>query len=256
MRKIVIVEDEAVAAAHLQRLLAEVVPDATVDAVLQSIEETVEYFSHAEAPDLVFMDIHLADGPAFRIFDHVEIPCPVVFTTAYDQYALEAFKVNSIDYLLKPIDKCDLQRAIDKYDRLIASRDFDAASLAATVSRLSMLGAKPTYKRTFLIPMGERLIPLAVDTVACFCIKDGIAVALVDDGRSMALDAHLDTIMEQLDPDLFFRANRQYIVAYHAIKEINVWPIGKLALTLTVATPERVVVSKARVPEFERWYTK
>ncbi len=254
MRNIVIVEDEAVAAAHLQRLLADVMPDARVSAVLQSIAECVEYFgtpSNLQHDTIVFMDIHLADGPAFRIFERVDIPCPIIFTTAYDQYALDAFKVNSVDYLLKPISSADLQRAISKLDRLEGGSQFDVASLVESLSQ-----RQSTYKRTFLVPMGDKLVPLRVDDIACIYVDEGITRVLMADGApSMSLDEPLDAIMERLDPSFFFRANRQYIVAHSAISEISLWPIGKLALTLTVATPQRIIVSKARVPEFKSWYT-
>lgn len=253
MKQIVIIEDEAVAAQHLQRLLAEVMPDAHIDAVLQSIEETVEYFlqhntSHKTTSQLVFMDIHLADGPAFRIFDRVEISCPIIFTTAYDQYALQAFKVNSIDYLLKPIDKEKLRHALDKLEHLVENGGWKATD--------PKLLEPQTYKRTFLIPQSNRLVPLPVDNIACFCLDGGITRALLSTGEAaVAMDIALDTVMEELDPSLFFRANRQYIVHHDAIKVINLWPIGKLALTLNISTPDRIIVSKARVREFKRWYT-
>lgn len=253
MKHVVIIEDEAVAAQHLQRLLAEVLPDAHVDAVLQSIEESVEYFSSCQpvsvSTHLVFMDIQLADGPAFRVFDQVEIPCPVIFTTAYDQYALEAFKVNSIDYLLKPIDKAKLQHALHKLQHLVDSGAWRAENNIPPAPR--------TYKRTFLIPQADRLIPLPVDDIACFCLEEGVTRVFLSSGAPpVAMDTPLDSVMESLDPALFFRANRQYIVHHRAIKEINLWPIGKLALTLTVPTPGRIIVSKAKVPEFKQWYTK
>ncbi len=254
MRNIIIVEDETIAADHLQRLLADVMPDAHVAAVLQSIAECVEFFgipSNVQRGTIVFMDIHLADGPAFRIFERVDIPCPIIFTTAYDQYALDAFKVNSVDYLLKPISSADLQRALSKIDRLEGGSQLDLASLVESISL-----HQSTYKRTFLIPMGDKLVPLRVDDIACICVDDGITRVLMSNGApSMSLDEPLDAIMERLDPSLFFRANRQYIVAHSAISEISLWPIGKLALTLSIDTPQRIIVSKARVPEFKSWYT-
>lgn len=254
MKKIVIVEDETVAAAHLKRMLAEVLPDAEVVAVLQSIEECVEFFSHshdnASANDdisLVFMDIHLADGPAFKIFERVDIPYPIVFTTAYDEYALQAFKVNSIDYLLKPISANDLRHAVEKLHRLNPDN----------LRPLSQLASQPVFKSTFLIPMGGRLLPLHVDDIGCICLDEGTTRAILTSGAPpVSLDTPLDAMMERLDPDRFYRANRQYIVSRNAIHEISVWPIGKLALTLTVPTPTRIIVSKAKVPEFKRWYTR
>ena len=256
MKNIVIIEDEAIAAVHLQRLLAQAVPDASVLAVLQSIEEAVDYFKNSQStvPDVVFMDIHLADGPAFRIFDQVDIASPIIFTTAYDQYALQAFKVNSIDYLLKPIALDDLQRALDKQQRLAnvphpASPDLQ--------SLLSALRLPASGLKSLLIPIADKLVPLRADNIACACIHDGTTrIFLLDGAAPLSVDTPLDTLAQQLDPDLFFRANRQYLVNHRAIKEIALWPIGKLAVTLAVDTPDRIVVSKAKVPEFKQWFTK
>ena len=247
MKNILIVEDENIAAQHLQRLVAELLPDAHILATLQSIEESIEYLQQQPSPDLILSDIHLADGLSFRIFDQVHPPCPIIFTTAYDQYALEAFKVNSIDYLLKPINRDELQRALDKLETL----------LAPTHSQLAALGASMHHYRThFLVPMRDKLIPVPINQIACLYLEDKITRAILLDGHHQIIDRPLDSIMEQLDPSHFFRANRQYIVAHHAISEIALWPISKLALTLCVPTPDRIIISKARVSEFKQWYTK
>lgn len=250
MRTILIIEDEAIAAEHLRRLLLSIMPDATVLPPLQSIEESVEYFKAADnpQPDLCFMDIHLADGLAFHIFDEVDIECPLIFTTAYDQYALNAFKAGGIDYLLKPIAAEDLQHAIDKLERLGAT--VQRADIDALASNLR------SYQTHFLIPVHDKLIPVEISQVACFYLEDKVPRAIFYDGHEQTMDRPLDAIMDQLNPDLFFRANRQYIIAQNAVKEINIWPISKLAITLSVETPSRIIVSKARVGEFKRWYTK
>ena len=245
---IIIIEDEEIAVRNLQRLLAEELPDATVTAILPSIEESVEYLQQQPAPDLVFMDVHLADGISFRIFDTVDIACPIIFTTAYDQYALDAFRVNSIDYLLKPISRGDLHHAIQKLSSLSGN--------AQQTSVGKLLSQQVSYKSHFLIPVRDKLIPIDVKQIACLYLEDKITRAILFDGRQQIFDRPLDVIMEQLNPDLFFRANRQYIVAHSAIQEISIWPISKLALTLSVQTPDRIIVSKARVPEFKQWYTK
>lgn len=248
MKNIVIIEDEAVAAERLKRLIYELMPDATISATLQSIEESVECLKKAQQPDIVFMDIHLADGLALHIFDQVEITCPVVFTTAYDQYALDAFKAGAVDYLLKPVTKDDLQRTLDKLSRLQGSNSqHDITALMHSFKH---------YRKSFLIPIRDRLVPVEVSRVACFYLEDKIVRALMYDGGNQIMDRPLDAVMDELDPSLFFRANRQYIVALDAIKEINVWPIGKLALTLSVPTPDRIIISKAKVQEFKFWYTK
>ena len=254
MKKILIIEDEVIAAQHLQRTLAQLLPHFTLLGIIQSIEEGVEYFKHLDTsssapyPDLCFMDIHLADGLAFHIFDHVDIRCPIIFTTAYDEYALQAFKVNSVDYLLKPIGKDDLRHALDKLESLAAPQ--------STVPVESLVASFKHYRSHFLIPHLDRLVPVEVSQIACLYVEDRLTRAILMDGRKYTVDSPLDMVMDQLDPSLFFRANRQYIVAHRAVKEIYVWPIGRLALALAVATHDRIIISKARVPEFKTWYTQ
>lgn len=249
MKHILIIEDESIAAQHLERTLHDVIPDAQVDSILQSIEESVEYFKGGAHPDLVFLDIHLADGLSFRIFDSISIDCPIVFTTAYDQYALDAFKAGGFDYLLKPINRDDLQNTLSRLERL-------QAPSASQINTLSTQLKQKLYQSHFLIPMRDKLIPVEVKQVACLYLEDKISRAILLDGREQIIDRPLDVIMEHLDPERFFRANRQYIVSHDAIREISIWPISKLALTLSVPTPDRIIISKARVAEFKQWYTK
>lgn len=248
MTDILIIEDEHLAAISLQRMLAEIAPQYHVVAVLQSIEDAVEYFSTSPQPQLCFLDIHLADGVAFKIFDHVRVDCPIIFTTAYDQYAIEAFKVNSIDYLLKPINKLDLSRAIDKAQRLSSQPS------SLQLSQIQAMLSRRQYQSCFLIPVGDQLLPLEVEQAACFYIDDRITHILTYDGRQLSIDKPLDLLTEKLDPCLFFRANRQFVVARKAISTMTIWPIGKLALTLSVETPSRIIVPKAKVKEFKDWY--
>jgi len=255
-RTALIVEDESVAAQNLRLLLSQVQPGLSLLPTLQSIEETVEFFqSGAAMPDVVFMDIHLADGQAFHIFDQVSIRCPVVFTTAYDQYALQAFRANGIDYLLKPISKEDLLHAFEKLNLLAAgSATPDPAAAARLLEMLARTAH--TYQSCFLIPDRDRLIPVAADSIACIFLVSKNSVLLTLDGRRHPLDKPLDLLEERLNPDNFFRANRQYIVSRQAVKEISIWMLGKLSLKLCVDTPDRIVVSKARVSEFKEWFTR
>ena len=248
----VIIEDEQIAAQNLERLLHETSPGINVVAKLQSVEESIEFFSTDNAIDIVFMDIHLADGLSFSIFDSVTITAPIIFTTAYDQYALDAFKVNSIDYLLKPINKEDLTRAMQKYHTLEgkASKN-NSENLNALIETIK----KPRYKSYFLIPVLDKLVPLNVNDIAYIYLDDKISRAVTFNGQSHALDKPLDTIFTQLDPTKFFRANRQYIIAHTAVSDITLWPLSKLHVTLNVATPEKIIVSRARVAEFKDWYT-
>ena len=268
--KAIIIEDELIAAQNLSRMLGEVAPETTVGAIFQTVEETVEYFSALDArqpsgdyPDVVFMDIHLADGLAFHIFDSVAIKCPIIFTTAYDQYALDAFKVNSIDYLLKPISKDDLRRAIDKIRLLVHSTDATGQAAKPQIAQLTPetiatvmeMMHHHKYKSHFLMPVRDKLVPLPVSDIAFIYLDEKITRVVTLDGQSFPLDRPLDAVFAQLDPEHFFRANRQYIISHSAVKDISVWPLSKLHVTLKVATPEKIIISRARASEFKDWYT-
>lgn len=250
--KAVVVEDEFVAAQSLQRLIAQIDDSIEVLTVLQSVEESVDWFSENPSPDLVFMDIHLADGSSFSIFDKVEIKCPIIFTTAYDEYSLKAFEVNSIDYLLKPISKDNLERALVKLENLTAKQD----NMSQVAEMLASLQSKPKYKTHFLIPHKDKLLPLAVDQIAYIFSEYKMAKIVLNSQQSFVIDSSLDEISKQLDPDLFFRANRQFIVAHKAINDMSQWFNGKLSVNLAVPTPERIIVSRARISEFKSWYTQ
>lgn len=248
-----IIEDELIAAQNLQRLITNVAPDIEIAGTLQSVEETVEYFSRPEKIDVVFMDIHLADGLAFHIFDSVNIDCPIIFTTAYDQYALDAFKVNSIDYLLKPINKEDLIRAIDKLRRNMDNKA-GTVGMEQIRSLMEMMQSNK-YKSYFLIQVRDKLVPLQVSDIAYIYLDDKLTRAVTFNGQSQILDKPLDAIFSQLDPTLFFRANRQYIISHKAVKDISIWPLSKLHITLSLPTPDKIIVSRARTAEFKDWYT-
>lgn len=251
--KAVIVEDEFIAAQNLQRLISHAAADIEVITVLQSVEECVEWFSTQPAPDLVFMDIQLADGSSFSIFEKVNISCPVIFTTAYDEYALKAFEVNSIDYLLKPINTKSFERAIAKFRQLGSNNNKGSAEAIAQL--LDVFNkTKDAYKSHFLIPYKDKLVPLQVERIACFYIENKMAKIITTDNESFFLDSSLDELYLQLDPAHFFRANRQYIVAHKAIKDISIWFGSKLFINLLVPVPEKIIVSKARVAEFKTWY--
>lgn len=251
--KTVIIEDEVIAAHTLQRMLADIRSDFEVVAVLQTVEDSVEWFLTHPMPDLVFMDIHLADGSSFSIFDRTRIECPIIFTTAYNEYALEAFEVNGIDYLLKPISKSRLSQAIGKFGNL--NRKGNNGEL---ISRLmETLSEKQNNCKThFLIPHKDKLVPLAVDDVAYIYSELKIAKVYTFNGQTYTVDSSLDDIMKQVDPQRLFRVNRQYIVAHTAIDDISFWFAGKLSLNLNVPVEEKILVSKARVSDFKKWYTR
>ena len=231
--KALIIEDERAAVRNLKALLKEVAPQTEVIDSLDSVTDSVAWFETNPAPDVVFLDIHLADGSSFEIFDHVRIDCPVIFTTAYDEYALRAFKVNSIDYLLKPIGAADLRRALNKLASLHRTPDREE-SLAELIRNLQR---RDRYKSHFLIPSkGDKLLPLAVDQVQYFCISDGV------------------TLTDSLDPDRFFRVNRQYLLSRNAVQDIDLWFNNRLSINLRIPTGEKILVSKQRVNDFKNWF--
>ncbi len=248
--KVLIIEDETAAAKNLQAILRQVCPDAEVLEVLDTVVESVEWLRTNDMPDLVFMDIHLSDGDSFRIFDNVEVSAPIVFTTAYDQYALEAFKVNSIDYLLKPINEQSIVRALDKWRLLTGS---ERENYAARVKE--MAARHNSEKQVFLVRFRDKIIPVSSDNVAyCYSSNEKVSICTLK-GDNYPIERTLESLYGSLSSERFFRANRQFIVSREAIKDISVWFGSRLALNLTVETPERIVVSKARVPEFKAWLT-
>ncbi len=248
-----IIEDEPVAAQSLQKLVGEVSPATEVTAVLQSIEESIAWLDENPMPDLIFMDIHLADGSAFAIFDKVQITCPIIFTTAYDEYALKAFEVSSIDYLLKPINRNDLERAMNKYNNLVGEKQYDVEALKQVVQTI---GTNRRYKTCFLVPLRDKLVPLPTANIAYIYIDTKTVKAVTLDGLSHYMSQTLDDIMNQLHPDDFFRANRQYIISRKAVKDMTLWFGNKLSINLTVEVPEKIIVSKARVSEFKTWLSE
>ena len=249
--KALIIEDEVMAAQALQKLLGEVSPETEVISVFESIEDSVEWLRENSMPDLMFMDIHLADGSSFAIFEQVNVTCPVIFTTAYDEYALKAFEVNSIDYLLKPISKEALERAMRKFYGLQGK----STSLANIDALLAQLTGKKKYRSCFLLPERDKLVPLPVGNIA-YAYIDAKTVKLVSmEHKAYYLTQTLDDLMEKLNPYDFFRANRQFVVARKVIKDVSIWFGNKLAINLTVETPEKIIVSKARVAEFKHWFS-
>lgn len=252
--KALIIEDEMMAAQSLQKLLAKVSPDTEVLGVLETIEESVEWLTSHPMPDLLFMDIHLADGSSFAIFDKVDVTAPVIFTTAYDEYALKAFEVNSIDYLLKPIHKGDLERALRKFENLTVPRTTSGVDVKSLYAQIEAM--RPKYKSYFLLPERDKLIPLQVSNIAFICIDEKMIKMVTLDHKVFYTNQTLDDLLVQLDPTQFFRANRQYIVSRSAIKDVSIWFGNKLAINLIVETPDKVIVSKARVSEFKTWFSE
>lgn len=248
MRRVVIVEDETAAAVNLRSMLSAIDPATEVVATIESVEEGVEFFTQPFDADVVFMDIHLADGESFRIFQSVDIKVPIIFTTAYDEYALQAFKVNSVDYLLKPFKEEDLRRALEKLDRLTGTERAEERE-----RRDKMVAEAQPSVETLLVRYKDKIIPVKMEDVAFFYTFAERVTLTTLDGTTYPVDKTLEALGGQLLSERFFRANRQFIVSRNAVKDIAVWFGSRLALNLTIETPERIIISKARVPEFKAW---
>lgn len=235
--KTLIIEDEKAALRNLKAVMQEVNTDFEIVGEVDSIFDGVEWFRTHPMPELVFMDIHLADGSAFDICAQVDITCPIIFTTAYDEYALRAFKVNSVAYLLKPISRTDLQEAMHK---------------------LELLGGQvkeKNYKTHFLMPVkGDKLLPVSVEAIQYFYISNGLVKAVDSEEKEFVFSQSLDELAEQLNPHDFFRANRQFIVSRKAVSDISLWFNGRLAINLKVPVPEKIIISKAKASELKDWF--
>ena len=248
---VVIVEDELAASENLSYLLTKINPDINIICTLDTVKATVDFFSKEHQAALVFMDIHLADGISFEVFDQVDIKTPIIFTTAYDQYALKAFKVNSIDYLLKPIDEEELANALEQFETQAKQQGIDEVQMK---NLMSLIQTKPSsYKQTFLVGMADNLVPVKTEQIAYFFIDTGVVKAVTLDDKSYALDIKLEEIEESLDPNMFYRANRQFIVRRDAIVNIKYHFNSKLLVYVEPACAERIVVSKAKSSDFKKW---
>lgn len=251
--KIVIIEDEYPAADRLQKMLQKIQPTVEVPAVLGSVEEAMRWFRQNPAPDLILSDIQLSDGLSFAIFDQIILKSPIIFTTSYDEYAIKAFKVKSIDYLLKPIKPDELAAALRKLEGLRA--DFSVTEHSLKLE--SLLDALPLttkkYKRRFLVKQGEELVPVTDDEIAYFYTKHEVVNLVRKDGRKFIVDYILDQLEQLLNPGKFFRINRQYIIHLSTIHKIHTYFNSKLKLDLLPAVPDEVLVSRSRAAEFKEW---
>ncbi len=249
--QVLIIEDEVQAAKRLESLIGEIIPEARVAARIDTVSRAVEFLSSKPAPDLILMDIHLADGISFDIFQQCDVKSPVIFTTAYDEYALRAFKVNSIDYILKPIDKDELAAAIDKFrERHLKphARDRVLANIDEVVKLLSK-----KYKSRFVVKVGEHLRTIEVNAILYFLSQDKTTFCITTDNRKHVLDHTLEELDELLDPAAFFRINRKYTVSAAAIQDIVNYTNSRLRLVLRNCKDDEVIVAREKVQEFKGW---
>ena len=247
--RVLIIEDETAASENLIAMLQEIDSEIEVLQVLESVQQTVRWLSSHPAPDLIFMDIHLSDGSAFTLFQEMEVTVPIVFTTAYDQYALDAFTVNSVDYLLKPIKTSELTRALDKFKRCTQS---DVMDYLQRMMKMRSAGSG-NYTTSLLVPVKDKLVPVSMDDVACIYSTDRKTQNYLKSGQMMLYSRSLDSIAGGLDPSKFFRANKQYIVARDCVKEIVVWFDSRLLVSMPIELPEPLFVSKNKAAEFKNW---
>lgn len=249
--KTLIIEDEQPAAKRLAKLLAEHCPECEILDMIDSVEGAVKWLENFQAPDLIFMDIQLADGLSFDIFGQTSLTAPVIFTTAFDHYTLRAFKVNSVDYLLKPIDPAELVSALDKYSKIYDRQEtYDRSGLEKMLQSMLM---RQDFKERFLVKSGQHFIHITVSDIAYFFSEDGIAFVQCADGKKYIIDYTLDQLEGMLDPKTFFRINRQAIVRPEAVSRISTWFNSRLKLDLRPSYEANNVVSRERVQEFKRW---
>lgn len=248
--KVIVVEDEIAASDNLKYLLSRIDSSIEVIETIDSVSTAITILGKPHAAELIFMDIHLADGISFEIFEKVKVNTPVIFTTAYDQYALKAFKVNSVDYLLKPIDKQELKEAIEKHKGNTKPQEIDN-QLQGLLSMIN--SSKKSFKTTFLVHFKNELIPVKTEEFAYFYMDSGMVKGRTFKNATYTLDKKLEDLESELNPDLFFRVNRQYVVNKEAILSISFYFNGKLTVKVNPPSSERIVVSKAKSSELKKW---
>lgn len=248
--KVLIIEDEERAAGHLIRLLKKTAPDINVTASLESIRDAVTFLNQGHDLDLIFSDIQLADGISFEIFRQVKINCPIIFTTAYDHYAIEAFNTNGIDYLLKPVEESRLQQAIDKARRLsvIPSIEKILAAAGTAVAR--------QYKSRFMVRVGDKIKTIPTEEISAFYSLEKTTWLHTRNNRNYSVDYPLDQLEEMLNPSSFFRINRKYIISSESCGNITAWSNSRLKLRIDGIDDNEIIVARERVQEFKEWLDK
>ena len=247
---VLIIEDEKPAARRLSRLLEQ--KGVEVSTMLHSVEESVDWFQKNDHPDLIFLDIQLSDGLSFEIFDIIEVNSAIIFTTAYDEYALQAFKLNSIDYLLKPIDDEELEKALDQY-RNINQPQKELALDFNDIKKLLVNPLEREYKKRFTARVGQHIKIINADEIECFYSENKGTYAFTNEGRNYLLDMTLENLEDELEPEMFFRVSRKFYVNINHIKDIISYTNSRLKITLNRFNEQEIIVSRERVRDFKLW---
>jgi len=257
--KILIVEDEDLAVKKLKKTLFSVDESATVVGEADSIKSTVNWLQSNPTPDLILMDIELADGQSFEIFNHVEVKSPVIFITSYDEYALKAFKVNSVDYLLKPVQKEDLTAALDKFrqmKKIYHTEPDPSISIDVLVKQLQQKLQTKEYRKRFLVKHGQKLVSVDVDEIAYFFSDGRLNFFKTYDNRKFVVDYTMDELNDMLDPDKYFRISRSFFIAVNSVSQIHDYFGNRLLLNLKPETDKEAIVSREKVTDFKNWLGK
>jgi DNA-binding LytR/AlgR family response regulator len=254
--KILIVEDEELAVKKLQKTLAGVDASAEVVGVTDSIKSTVEWLQDNPQPDLVLMDIELADGQSFEIFNLAEVKSPVIFTTSYDEYALKAFKVNSVDYLLKPVQKEELQAALNKFQKLKPETKTVGLNIDSLVKELQQKLQPKEYRKRFLVKHAQKLVSVEIDEIAYFYSDGRLNFFKTTDNKKFVVDYTMDELEEMLDPEKYFRISRSFYVSVNSIDKIDDYFGNRLILGLKPTVDKEALVSREKVTDFKKWMGK
>jgi DNA-binding LytR/AlgR family response regulator len=248
--KVIIIEDEKPAARRLDRMVREIGFNPV--AMLHSVEESINWFHTNEHPDLIFLDIQLSDGLSFEIFEEVDVKSAIIFTTAYDEYALKAFKLNSIDYLLKPIDSDELEIAIAKFKELQVVNEQNVVFDIHQIKNL-LAPKKQNFKSRFTVKIGQHLKMISIENIECFFSENKATHIHTSENRDYLIDDSLEQLEEKLNPEIFFRVSRKYFVNIHSIKDIIAYSNSRLKLILNSYSDSEIIVSRERVRDFKNW---